>query len=240
MATLYLVGIGPGGKEHLTVKARAVLRACPVIVGYTPYIELICDFLAGKTVLTSGMTREVERCQQAIAQVKAGYDTCLISSGDPGLYGMAGLALELAEDLDVEVVPGISAMFSAAAEVGAPLMHDCCTISLSDRLTPFTVIEQRLHHAAQADFVIALYNPRSHGRPDHLAHAVAIVHQYQSPQTPVALVKQAGRPDAAHQLTTLANIVYDWVDMQTVVIIGNSQTYVKAGRMITPRGYRLP
>lgn len=239
MTTLYVVGIGPGGREHLTGKALDVIRACPVIVGYTPYIELIRDLLDGKTVLTSGMTQEVERCQQAMAQVKAGHDTCLISSGDPGLYGMAGVALEVAEGIDVEIVPGVSAMFSAAAEVGAPLMHDCCTISLSDRLTPFAVIEQRLRHAAQADFVITLYNPKSRGRPDHLEYAVEILRQYKSPYTPVALVKRAGRPDAEYQLTTLANIAYEWVDMQTVVIIGNSQTYVKDGRMITPRGYRL-
>ena len=237
MAKLYVVGIGPGGKEHLTLKAVDVLTRCQVIVGYTFYLDLIQEFLEGKTVISTGMRGEIERCQQAIDAVRQGQDTCIVSTGDPGLYGMAGPILELTEDIDVEIIPGVSSVFSAAAAVGAPLMHDMCTISLSDLLTPWEVIEQRLELAARADFVIALYNPKSHGRPQHIERAVTILSQHKPGTTPVALVKNAGRPGTETRLTTLSEIAYSFIDMKTVVIIGNKATYVKDNTMITPRGY---
>jgi len=239
MATLCIVGIGPGGKEHLTLKAIDALTRSQVIVGYAFYLELVQEFLTGKTVVSSGMTQELDRCRQAIDYVKQGQNTCLLSTGDPGLYGMAGPALELAEEINIEIIPGVSAVFAAAAEVGAPLMHDMCTISLSDLLTPWELIVSRLEHSAQADFVIALYNPKSHGRPTHLKQAVETLLRYKSPQTPVASVKNAGRAGTEYQIATLATIPYDLIDMKTVVIIGNAHTYVKDGRMITPRGYTL-
>ncbi len=239
MATLFIVGIGPGGKEHLTLKAIDALTRSQVVVGYAFYLELIQEFLAGKTVVSSGMTQELDRCRQAIEFVRQGQHTSLISTGDPGLYGMAGPALELAEDIDIEIIPGVSAAFAAAAEVGAPLMHDMCAISLSDLLTPWELILSRLEHAAQADFVIALYNPKSHGRPNHIEQAVALLQRCKSPQTPVASVKNAGRAGAEYRLATLATVNYEFIDMKTVVIIGNARTYIKNGRMITPRGYVL-
>ena len=239
MATLFLVGIGPGGREHLTLKAIDAFSSSQVIVGYAFYLELIQEFLVGKTVVSSGMTQELDRCRQALEYVRQGQNTCLISTGDPGLYGMAGPALELADGIHLEIIPGVSAAFAAAAEVGAPLMHDMCTISLSDLLTPWELILSRLEHAAQADFVIALYNPKSHGRPHHINEAIKVLLRYKSPQTPVASVKNAGRAGAETRLATLATVAYDFIDMKTVVIIGNACTYIKHGRMITPRGYAI-
>ncbi len=239
MAKLYVVGIGPGGKEHVTLKAVDILNNCQVIVGYTFYIDLIREFLEGKIVIATGMTQEIERCQQAIDAVKKGYDTCIISTGDAGLYGMAGPVLELANAIDVEIIPGVSSAFAAAAEIGAPIMHDMCTISLSDLLTPWDVIESRLIHAAHGDFVIALYNPRSKGRPTHIEHAVSILIDYKSASTPVALVKNAGRPNTEKKLGRLDTIDYAFIDMKTVVIVGNKHTYIKDGKMITPRGYAM-
>lgn len=239
MAKLYVVGIGPGGKEHLTIKAIEVLQKSNVIVGYTFYNELIQEFIEGKTVISTGMKGEIDRCKQAIAEVHKGNDTCIVSTGDPGLYGLAGPALELAENIDVEVVPGVSSVFCAAAEVGAPIMHDFCTISLSDLLTPWERIEKRLEHAAQADFVIAIYNPKSKGRPKHLERSIDILKRYKEATTPVALVKNAGREGNEQKLVTLSSIDETFVDMRTIVIVGNKQTYIKDGKMITPRGYSL-
>ncbi len=239
MAKLYVVGIGPGGTQHLTFRAREVLECCQVIVGYTFYLDLIWELIEGKTLISTGMKGEIERCKQAVAKTREGFDTCIVSTGDPGLYGMAGPILELADDIEVEIIPGISAVFCAAAEVGAPLMHDCCTISLSDLLTPWELIETRLRHAAQADFVIALYNPKSKGRPEHINRAMSILRQHKPDDTPVALVKNAGRAENDSKIGTLATLDYDFIDMKTVVIIGNSQTYIKHERMITPRGYHL-
>jgi precorrin-3B C17-methyltransferase / cobalt-factor III methyltransferase len=239
MATLYVVGIGPGGIEHLTARARQVLEDSPVIVGYTYYIKLVEAFIKGKKVIQTGMTKEIERCQAAIDEVREGRDTCLVSTGDPGLYGMAGPILEMAEGINVEIVAGVSSVFSAAAEMGAPLMHDFCTISLSDLLTPWPVIEKRLEHAAKGDFVISLYNPKSKGRKHHIETAVDILKKEFNPDRPVALVKNAGREGNDRKLQTLASIDFEFIDMKTVVIIGNSQTYIKDGWMITPRGYKL-
>ncbi|MCG8335641.1 MAG: precorrin-3B C(17)-methyltransferase [Proteobacteria bacterium] len=239
MAKLYVVGIGPGGKEHLTIKAIETIRQCSVIVGYTYYIELVRDLIEDQKIIQTGMTKEIERCRAAISEVQTGNDTCIISTGDPGLYGMAGPIMEMIEDVDVDIVPGVSSVFSAAAEMGSPLMHDFCTISLSDLLTPWSVIEKRLEHAAKGDFVISLYNPKSRGRKEHINRAVDILSQEIDPKTPVALVKNAGRDGNEKKLLTLGTIDFEFVDMKTVVIIGNSQTYTRDGWMITPRGYKI-
>lgn len=239
MAKVYVVGIGPGGMEHMTLKALETIKKCDVIVGYTFYIDLIKDLTAGKKLIKTGMKGELERCRRAVEEAKKGFDSCIISTGDSGLYGMAGPVLELAEDVEVEVIPGVTSSFCAAAEAGAPIMHDFCTISLSDLLTPWGAIEKRLHAASGADFVIALYNPKSKGRQENINEAISIILQYKNPDTPAVLVKNAGREGNERRIVTLGTIDYDFIDMMTVVIIGNSTTYVKNGKIITPRGYAL-
>lgn len=239
MAKLYVIGIGPGGLEHLTIKAKTAIEECEVVVGYKFYIELIEELLKDKKVISTGMKGEIERCRLAIEETRNGKDTCIISTGDPGLYGMAGPILEMAEDIDVEVIPGVSAAFCGASEIGAPIMHDFCTISLSDLLTPWEIIEKRLDAAAYGDFVIALYNPKSMGRKTHIERAVEIVMKHKSGSVPVALIKNAGRGNNEKRIMTLDSIDYEFIDMMTVVIIGNSKTYIKGDRMITPRGYNL-
>lgn len=239
MAKVYVVGIGPGGKEHMTLKALETIKKCDVIVGYTFYIELIKDIAAGKKIIRTGMKGEIERCRIALEEAGKGFETCIISTGDPGLYGMAGPILEMTDSIEVEVIPGVTSSFCAASETGAPIMHDFCTISLSDLLTPWEIIEKRLHMAAKADFVIALYNPKSKGRTENINKAIGIILNYMKPTTPAALVKNAGREGNDRRIVTLDTIDYDFIDMMTVVIIGNSNTYIKEGKMITPRGYKL-
>lgn len=239
MAKLYVVGIGPGGREHMTLKAIDVIKKCPVVVGYSFYIELVKDLIGGKEVVKTGMRGEIARCQAAIERVKEGFDTCIVSTGDAGLYGMAGPILEMADGIEVEIVPGVTSAFCGAAETGAPIMHDFCTISLSDLLTPWEVIEKRLHCASEGDFVISIYNPKSKGRPDNINKAVEIMLKYKDKKTPVALVKNAGRGDNQRVVTTLGEIDFDFIDMMTVVIVGNSKSYIKDGVIVTPRGYAL-
>ena len=239
MATLYVVGIGPGGLEHFTTKAIETIRHCDVIVGYHYYIELVAQLTAGKKIVGTGMRSEIERCKRAIDEVRNGLDTCIVSTGDAGLYGMAGPVLELAQGIAVEVVPGVSSVFAAAAEVGAPLMHDFCTISLSDLLTPWHVIEKRLDAAARGDFVISLYNPKSKGRAGHMEKAATILLKHYEAERPVALVKNAGREGNRRKLSPLGALDYDFIDMKTVVVVGNSRTCIKEGKMITPRGYGI-
>ncbi len=239
MATLYVVGIGPGAPEHFTTKAIETIKQCDVVVGYNYYIKLVSALIEGKKIIKTGMRSEIERCELAIAEVKKGSDTCIISTGDAGLYGMAGPIYELARGIDVEVIPGVSAVFSAAAELGAPLMHDFCTISLSDLLTPWEVIEKRLDMAARGDFVISLYNPKSKGRLTHIEKAVAIISKHFNAERPVALVKNAGREGNKRKLVRLEAMDYEFIDMKTIVIVGNSRTIIKNGNMITPRGYKI-
>ena len=239
MAKLYVVGIGPGGLDNLTYKAANVIKKCEVVVGYKFYIELVKDIIEGKKIISTGMKGEIERCKLAIEEVENGLDTCIISTGDPGLYGMAGLILELACDIEVEIIPGVSAAFCAASELGAPIMHDFCTISLSDLLTPWEVIEKRLHAAASADFVIALYNPKSRGRKTQIESAIEIIRKYKNGDVPVGLVKNAGREGNDKKIVTLGTVDFEFIDMMTVVLIGNSKTYIKGGKIITPRGYNL-
>lgn len=239
MAKLYVVGIGPGGKDHMTFKAVETIKSSDVIVGYTPYINYLQGFLEGKEIYSTGMRKEIERCQYAIERVKEGKNTVIISTGDAGLYGMAGPILELAKDIDVEIIPGVTAAFSAAAELGSPIMHDYASISLSDLLTPWQVIENRIEKAAEGDFVVAIYNPRSKGRKDHLERAIEIIKKHRKGETPVGIVRNSGRDDGTISLTNLDDIDYEIVDMLSVLIIGNSNTFIRGKKIITPRGYEI-
>lgn len=239
MAKLYVIGIGPGSREHMTLKAIDRVKKCQAIVGYTPYIEYLEELIDGKEIFSTGMRGEVERCKKAIELVKEGKDTAIVSTGDAGLYGMAGPILELSKEIEVEVIPGVTAGFSAASELGAPIMHDYVSISLSDLLTPWEVILKRVEKSAEADFVIQIYNPRSKGRKDHLENIVKIILKYRKPKTPVGIVKNSGRDGREITIATLDNIDYEQVDMLTILIIGNSNTYIENGKIITPRGYKI-
>jgi precorrin-3B C17-methyltransferase len=243
--TLFLVGIGSGDHKDMTAHCIAVLRNCDLVVGYKKYIELAKPFIAEKDVISSGMTQEVERCALAVAEAKKGKTVALISSGDAGVYGMAGLALELINKkrlwnrFEVEIVPGIPVIHSAAARLGAPLMNDYAVISLSDLLTPWEMIVKRLSHAAQADFTICLYNPKSKKRTKQIKEAQSILLRYRDPDTPVGLARNVGRKGESITLTTLKKMLRYKIDMVTIVIIGNSTTLVKNEQMITPRGYAI-
>lgn len=235
-----MVGLGPGDENCLTPEARQVILQADTIVGYKTYINLIADLVKDKVVVSNGMKAEVDRAQKAVELAASGRMVAVVSSGDPGIYGMAGLILELAGGkLPVTVVPGITAASAAAASLGAPLMHDFAVISLSDLLTPWDTIVKRLEAAAAADFVIVLYNPRSRGRQRHLEYAQQLVLKHRSPGTPVGIVKKARRGEEKRIITTLAEMLGHDVDMLTTVIIGNSQTRVESGYMITPRGYKI-
>ena len=241
-STLYIVGIGPGGLNHMTFGARDALEVAQVVVGYKTYLDFIKPLLAGKEVVSSGMMKEVDRCNEALAIAGSGKTVALVSSGDAGVYGMAGLALELAEKLhnppEIIIVPGVSAVQAAAAVLGAPLMHDFAVISLSDLLTPWDTIERRLVAAAAADFVVALYNPRSKGRTTQIESARNIMLGARSSRTPVGIVRNACRDGEEKIVTTLADMLSYHIDMFSIVIIGNSATYEdQNGRMVTPRGY---
>lgn len=239
MAKLYVVGIGPGGREHMTYRAVEVIKKVDVIVGYTPYIEYLGDLVERKELFSTGMKGEIERCKKAIELVRTGKDTAIVSTGDAGLYGMAGPILELAKDIEIEIVPGVTAAFSAAAELGSPIMHDYASISLSDLLTPWEIILKRIEKAAEGDFVITIYNPRSKGRQNHLKQAINLILKYRKGDTPVGIVKNSGRKGREIIIATLDSIEYEAVDMLTVVIVGNSNTYIDSNRIITPRGYKI-
>lgn len=240
---IYVIGIGPGCRDLMTQEAIAAMEDAEVIVGYKTYIKLVEDFIKDKEVVQNGMRKEVDRCQDAIDIAKTGKKVAVISSGDAGIYGMAGLILELITkqnlDIPVKVVPGVTASIGAAAVLGAPIMHDFCHISLSDLMTPWEVIEKRLRLAAEADFVICLYNPRSKGRSEHLAKAFKIMGEFKVGSTPVGIVKDVGRADQEKFICTFDTMDFERVDMTTMVIIGNKSTYIKDDLMITPRGYTV-
>ncbi|NLM05331.1 MAG: precorrin-3B C(17)-methyltransferase [Tissierellia bacterium] len=239
MKKIYVIGIGPGGLEHMTERARKAIEESDVICGYTPYIEYIKPLIEGKEVFTSGMTGEIDRCKKCIELAEAGKVASIISTGDAGVYGMASPMLELLEgkEIEVEIVPGISSVLSAAAELGAPLTHDFAVISLSDLLTDYDLIMKRLSLAAEGDFVIAIYNPRSKSRKDHLEEGVKEIRKFRSGGTPVGIVKNSGREGREISITDLDHIDYESVDMLTILIVGNSTTKLVEGRIITPRGY---
>ena len=246
MKHLFVVGLGPGGRDGMTLEAKKALEQSEVICGYTAYADLIREDYPEKEYLVSGMTKEVERCHMALLAAQGGKTTAMICSGDAGVYGMAGPILELAEkypDVELEVIPGITAALSGGAVLGAPLMHDFAVISLSDLLTPWETIETRLDAAAKADFSICLYNPSSKKRADYLKRACEIFLRYKSPETVCGIVKNIGRDGEMKKVMTLAELKDYEADMFTTVFIGNSRTEksVLGGQdwMVTPRGYRI-
>ena len=237
---LYVVGIGPGAADQMTVKAMRTLESCDVIAGYGVYVDLVKPMLPDKEYLVTPMRKEVDRCRMAIDCALSGKVTAMISSGDAGVYGMAGLIYELAEgkELEIEVISGVTAALSGGAVLGAPLTHDFAVISLSDLLTPWEKIEKRLECAAQADLSIAIYNPSSHRRADYLKRACEILLRHISPETVCGLVKNIGRDGEEYKVMTLGELKDMQVDMFTTVFVGNQMTKVIGGKMITPRGYR--
>ena len=242
MRKLYVVGIGPGSYEGMTLRARQALEESEVIIGYTVYVDLVKDHYPGKQFLTTPMRQETERVRLALSRSAEGRTSALICSGDAGVYGMSGLVEEMSPDypdVEIEIIPGVSAMLSGAAVLGAPLTHDFAVISLSDLLTPWATIEKRLVCAAQADFVICLYNPASHRRKDHLRQACDIILQYASPETVCGLVRNIGREGESCRILALRELREAEADMFTTVFIGSSRTRIIGGRMVTPRGYRI-
>ncbi|MDY5410146.1 MAG: precorrin-3B C(17)-methyltransferase [Gemmiger sp.] len=239
---VYVVGLGPGNARFLTAQAQAALQAADLLCGYTVYIDLVRPLYPGKEVYTTGMTKEIDRCRWALETAQSGKTVALVCSGDAGVYGMASPLLELAQSypaVTVEIVPGLTAALSGGAVLGAPLAHDFCVISLSDRLTPWAVIEKRLACAAAGDFSIALYNPSSRGRADYLQKAVHILlANGKGPQTVCGIVRSIGRAGETARLLPLAELENTPVDMFTTVFIGNAATRVLGGKMVTPRGYR--
>ena len=241
---LFIVGLGPGSIEQMSRTAYQVLKEVDVIVGYKTYIGLIDEMIADEQqIYDSGMRKEQERAEKAIELAKKGYKVAVISSGDPGVYGMAGLIYEIIAEkghqIEAEVIPGITAANAAASILGAPLMHDYAVISLSDLLTPWQQIEKRLKSAAEADFITALYNPRSSKRTEQIKIARKIFLNYRQEETPVGIVHSAGREDEEKIITNLNKMLENKIDMLSTVIIGNSETFTDGQKMITPRGYNL-
>ncbi len=240
-----MVGTGPGSAEHLSPRALRALREAELVVGYKTYIQLIAPLVEGKKIISTGMTREVDRCREAIQRAREGQKVALVSSGDPGVYGMAGLALELLQRenlldrVEVEIIPGITSATAAAALLGAPLMHDFVVVSLSDLLTPWEVIEKRLVLAAQGDFVVVLYNPASHKRTSQIIRARELMLRYKKAYTPVGIVRNAYRKGEDVVITDLEHLLDYPIDMFSIVIIGNNQTQRMGNFLVTPRGYTL-
>ena len=228
----------------MTLKARQEIENAEVVIGYKTYVKLVESIIKPDAEVFSGiMGKEVERAKAAVAKALENKHVVVISSGDPGVYGMAGLVLEVADlknaSFPIEVVPGVTAATAAAAKLGAPLVSDFAVISLSDLLTPWSLIEKRLHAAAEANFVIVLYNPQSEGRKEPLDKAYRILLQYRMPDTPVGVVRKVGRKGEETTVTTLKEMIGCDVDMATTIIVGNSTTRVVGKRMVTPRGYDL-
>jgi precorrin-3B C17-methyltransferase len=238
MGKLYVIGIGPGSIENMTLRAKDAIEESDIIVGYTKYVDLIKPLIKDKEIFSTGMKGEEERCREALRLSKDKI-VSIISTGDSGIYGMAGLILELKEEEEVEIIPGITASSAAASVIGAPIMHDNCNISLSDLMTPYELIKKRVEMAAEGDFVISLYNPKSKGRPHYLRECIDIIKKYRQGNTPVAVVKHALREGQDVKLFNLDSFEDSEVDMMCIVIIGNSQSYIKDGKFITPRGYKL-
>ena len=235
---IYVVGIGPGKKGDMTFRAYEAMEKSDIIVGYKTYTDLVKEYYPNKEIVSSSMMKEVNRCTDVLKMAKDGKNVALISSGDAGVYGMAGIMLEIADDkIEVEVIPGVTATNAAAAITGAPIMHDYVTISLSNLLTDWELIKKRLELAAQGDFVVSIYNPKSRGRVTQIEEAQKIMLKYKPKTTPVAIVRNAGRENEEYVVTTLEEMTKHEIDMLTIVIIGNSNTYVKNGKIITPRGY---
>lgn len=238
MGKLYVIGIGPGGIEHITLKAAKAIEESDIVVGYTKYLEMIKPLIENKEVYSTGMRGEEKRCEEAL-RLSLNKTVSLVSTGDSGIYGMAGLILEMKKGENVEIIPGITASSAAGSVVGAPLMHDNCNISLSDLMTSYEEIKKRVSLAAEGDFVISLYNPKSKGRPGYLRECIDIVKEHRGGNTPIAVVRNALRSEESSTIFTLENFNDEIVDMFSIVIIGNSKSYVKDGLFITPRGYKI-
>lgn len=246
MSRITVVGMGPGKEEMMTQQALAALGEADVIVGYTVYLELLGERFAGKEFLSTPMKQEAERCRLAFAEAAKGKNVAMVCSGDAGIYGMASLMFEIREELgdeasdtDIEIIPGITAASSGAAVLGAPLNHDFCVISLSDLLTPWELIEKRLRAAAVGDFAIAIYNPSSKKRHDYLKKACDILLETIEKERACGYVRSIGREGEEYHTCTLEELRDTEADMFTTVFIGNSQSRIIGGRLVTPRGYRL-
>lgn len=241
MGKLYVVGIGPGDYENMTVRADRALQICDIIVGYPVYVELVKERYPDKVFLTTPMTREVQRCRMALEEAEKGQSVAMVCSGDSGIYGMAALIYELRgerETPEIEVIPGLTAACSGGALLGAPLTHDFAVISLSDRLTPWEKIEKRLESAARGDLSIVLYNPMSKGRPENLRMACDILLRYLPADRPCGVARNIGRAGEERMLLPLGQLRDTEVDMFSTVFIGNEMTKTISGNLVTPRGYR--
>lgn len=242
MNQLYVVGMGPGGFPGMTLEAEAVLKNCDVLVAYTLYADLLWQHFPDKEYLTTGMTREKERCRMALERAAMGQKTAMVCSGDAGVYGMAGILLEMCEEypqVEIVVIAGVTAALSGAAVLGAPLGHDFAVISLSDRLTPWEKIESRIRMAAMSDMIICIYNPSSRTRVGYLKRACDIIMEYQPEELVCGYVQNIKRDGQSHEILSLKQLADTTVDMFTTVFIGNSMTKRIGDKMVTPRGYRL-
>ncbi|MCD8098422.1 MAG: precorrin-3B C(17)-methyltransferase [Lachnospiraceae bacterium] len=243
MGKLYVVGFGPGGKEHMTQKAIDVITQADVVTGYTTYVNILKEYFPDKKYIATPMMQEVKRCEMAVEEAMKDQTVAMVSSGDSGIYGMAGIIYQVADekqaDIEIETVPGVTAASAAASVLGAPLMHDFAVISLSDLMTPLDLIMKRVDCAGAGDLIVCLYNPKSKKRTGYVEQAADILIKYRSDKMPVGIVRNAGRSDESSCITTLGELKNAEIDMFSVVIIGNSQTYTKNGRMITPRGYAV-
>lgn len=241
MKKIYVIGIGPGGPDHMTLRAKKAIEDADVVVGYTPYLGYVKHLTEDKQVISNGMRMEVDRCKATVQMANEGKVVALISTGDSGLYGMASPICQLTEDTDivVEIVPGVSAAFAAASVVGAPLTHDTALISLSDLLTPLDKILMRVRNAAQGDFVICLYNPKSSKRVEPFLKTCEILREELGDDRICIIVKNALRDSQSIVFTNIAKLALEDVDMNSLVIVGNDSTYVKGERAVTPRGYGL-
>ncbi len=243
MGKLYIVGFGPGGYEHMTQKAIEVIQKADVVTGYTTYVKILEEFFPDKNYIATPMMQEIKRCEMAVEEAKKDQVVAMVSSGDSGIYGMAGIIYQVAAEkgakIEIETVPGVTAASAAASVLGAPLMHDFAVISLSDLMTPLDLIMKRVDCAGQGDLIVCLYNPKSKKRTGYVEQAARILMRYRSEKTPVGIVRNAGRKGETACITTLGEIGDAEIDMFSVVIIGNSQTYTRDGKMITPRGYQV-
>ena len=244
MGKITVIGIGPGSLLDMTPRAREAISQAEVVAGYNTYIRLVEPLLADKKVIGTAMMQEIDRCRMAVEEAAQGQDTVVVSSGDSGVYGMAGLVLELVLQIPAAerpefggIIAGVSAVNAAASVLGAPLMHDFAVISLSNLLTPWELIRKRIRMAAEGDFVTALYNPKSKKRVQNIEEVREIMLKYRDPATPVGIVTAASRDGEQKVISTLQDFTQQEINMFSMVIIGNSQTYVKDGWMITPRGY---
>ena len=241
MAKLYIVGLGPGKPDGMTLEARAALDASELVCGYGAYLELLAPLYPDKERFSTPMTQELERCRRALDEARRGRTVALVCSGDAGVYGMASPVLELLPEhpgVEVVIVAGVTAALSGAAVLGAPLGHDFCVISLSDLLTPWEVIETRLRCAAEGDFALALYNPSSRRRADRLQRACDILLAFRGPDTPCGIVRNIGREGEETRILPLLELREAELDMFTTVFVGSSTTRVIGEHLVTPRGYR--